>query len=526
MSLGLQIVWFKRDLRTADHAPLTAAASSGHPVLCLWIYEPSWPQSPEFDASHLEFANECLESLDRSLRLLGNRLITRCGHATDVLEHLWRETGFTHLWSHEETGPDWTYTRDRAVAAWCQSRRISWSELPQHGVFRRLRSRDGWADLWESRMRQPLLPTPDSLPVIKGIRSDGRRTPHDFGLPPSPKIRQLGGTANALSSLDSFLSHRGINYRRGMSSPLSASSACSRLSPYLAWGALSLRSVVQQSDAALHHLQSIPNSADPSVKPWRDSLRSFASRLRWHCHFIQKLEDQPSLEFHNLHRGYDDLREAATSSPQGRDRFAAWSEGLTGFPMIDACMRATKATGWINFRMRAMLASFAAYHLWLHWRPSAVFLARHFLDFEPGIHFPQFQMQSGTTGINTLRIYSPAKQAATHDPDGHFIRQWIPELEGVPASWITQPHIMPASLQIRANCRIGHHYPAPIVDHTTARRHALDAFQRLRRHSSVQSEAKRVYLRHGSRKDPVRPEFSSSPASQTPAAPIQTELPL
>ncbi|MFY8085998.1 MAG: FAD-binding domain-containing protein, partial [Rubrivivax sp.] len=126
---------------------------------------------------------------------------------------------------------------------------------------------------------------------------------------------------------------------------------------------------------------------------------------------MQKLEDEPDIEWRNFARSADGLREGG---PEDRQRLQAWCSGMTGYPMFDACMRQLCATGWLNFRMRAMLVSFAAYHLWLHWRSPGLHLARQFLDVEPGIHWSQMQMQSGTTGINTLRIYSPAKQAAEH----------------------------------------------------------------------------------------------------------------
>jgi deoxyribodipyrimidine photo-lyase len=181
-----------------------------------------------------------------------------------------------------------------------------------------------------------------------------------------------------------------------------------------------------------------------------------------------------------------------------------WQEGKTGYPMVDACMRAVRATGWLNFRMRAMVASFASYHLWLHWREPAVYLARHFLDFEPGIHFSQFQMQSGTTGINTIRIYSPAKQALEQDPKGVFIRRWVPELAGVPESWLSQPHLMPPEMQQRCGCVIGADYPAPIVDHQAAVAGARQRLGAARRRPNAAAEAKRVLGKHGSRKRTAR----------------------
>jgi deoxyribodipyrimidine photo-lyase len=150
--------------------------------------------------------------------------------------------------------------------------------------------------------------------------------------------------------------------------------------------------------------------------------------------------------------------------------------------------------------MRAMLVSFASYHLWLHWRPTGLHLARQFTDFEAGIHWSQMQMQSGTTGINTLRIYSPTKQALDQDPHGDFIRRWVPELAQVPLPWLHQPWTMDASLQRESGCVIGRHYPPPIVEEAAAARAAKDAMFGLRKGGEAQREADRIQSRHGSRK--------------------------
>jgi deoxyribodipyrimidine photo-lyase len=211
---------------------------------------------------------------------------------------------------------------------------------------------------------------------------------------------------------------------------------------------------------------------------------------------MQKLEDEPQIELHNFARVCDGLREDEFDEA----RFAAWCEGRTGFPMVDACMRSLRATGWLNFRMRAMLVSFASYQLWLHWRPTGLFLARQFLDFEPGIHWSQMQMQSGTTGINTLRMYSPTKQAQDQDPQGVFIRRWVPELARVPLPYLAEPWKMADSVQRMAGCTIGLDYPTPIVDDKAALKAAKDRMYGLRQSQQAREEAGTVQARHGSRK--------------------------
>ena len=515
MSDPVQLVWFKRDLRVDDHRPLAEAARRG-PVLCLYVYEPELHGSEEFTAAHLVFLQESLTSLDRSLREMGGALVLRRGRVVDVLHALKRETSFVALWSHEETGSDRTYRRDREVAAWCREQGVPWHEFRQDGVVRRLASRNGWSRHWEEFMRQPIAPRP-SLRGVRGVQIDAGPSLADLGVPPSDKPEaQKGGAAEGSRTLASFLSTRGMNYRSAMSSPVSGWTACSRISPYLAFGCISLRTLTVQLAARRSELRAAESATEPVDRRWSGSLQSFGSRLRWHCHFMQKLEDEPRIELGNFVRAYDGLREEFTASTEGRRRFDAWKEGLTGYPMVDACIRCVKATGWLNFRMRAMLASFSAYHLWLHWREPAVWLGSHFLDFEPGIHFSQFQMQSGTSGINTVRIYSPAKQAAEQDPEGEFIRRWVPELRAAPVSWLSRPEQMPAELQSRCGCLIGRDYPAPIVEHAAAVKEARERIAAIRRRRGTRTEAKAVFVRHGSRKKSATHRARQNPQPTLP----------
>ncbi len=501
MSAGLHVVWFKRDLRLEDHRPLFEAARTGGAVVALYVYEPEIAAAEDADPSHLVFINQSLAELDARLRAIGGRMTYRAGRLPDVFDELHaRHGGLAGLWSHEETGNALTYARDRRVAAWCREKGVRWTEIPQHGVSRPRRDRDGWAERWTARMDEPPTPAPRELCVVPAVEAGRPRTPADLGLPPSTKtLAQTGGESNARRLLGSFLTRRGMDYRRAMSAPRAAWTQCSRLSPYLTFGCLSMRQAYQATRARQHELLEYDRAGVWYDRRWARSLASFQSRLRWHCHFIQKLEDEPALETRNFSRAYDGLREGRFSE----ERFAAWREGRTGYPLVDACMRALHVSGWINFRMRAMLASFAAYHLWLHWRPTAVFLARHFLDYEPGIHYPQFQMQSDVTGINSIRIYSPGKQALDQDPEGSFIRRFVPELARVPLAFLAEPHLMPALMQQEAGCRIGRDYPAPVVEHAKAYRHARETVGALRQTEFARREAQRVYARHGSRDRPL-----------------------
>lgn len=480
------MVWFKRDLRWQDHAPLTEAAARG-PVLPLYLVEHELWQQPDAAGRHWDFIRESLLELREALALLGAPLVVRSGEAERLLERLHRRVGDFALWSHQETGNDWTYQRDRRVAAWCRARGIVWTERPQNGVVRRLASRQGWATRWEQFMRQPQVATPAALPPVAGIDPGVIPELPDLGLTADPCLgRQPGGRAEGERLLHDFLHRRGQRYHLELSSPLSAEQSCSRLSPHLAWGTLSLREVAQ---ATALRLRTLPREE----REWKRALAAFNGRLHWHCHFIQKLESEPQLEFRNAHRGYDGLRESEFSP----ERFEAWKHGRTGLPLVDACMRALIATGWINFRMRAMLVSFAAYQLWLHWREPGLHLARLYTDYEPGIHWSQMQMQSGTTGINTIRLYNPVKQSQEQDPNGRFLRQWLPELAHVPAPLIHQPWTLSATE--RRQYRVGD-YPAPIVDPLESARQARERIHAVRRGEGHRVEADAIQERHGSRK--------------------------
>jgi deoxyribodipyrimidine photo-lyase len=513
--VATSVVWFKRDLRIDDHRPLALAAARGS-VVALYVYEPALLQGAEFDPAHFRFIDDCLAALDEQLRQRGLALTLRTGEPTRVLAALRREAPFDALWSHEETGNRLTFDRDLAVGRWCRSHGVEWTEIPQTGVVRRLKSRDGWARRWAQRMDEPLAEVPGRLVGPARLDHGQRLAPAALGLPASSRPdAQRGGEPQARATLADFLAVRGVDYRRGMSSPVTAFERCSRLSPHLAWGSISMRRVAQASAARARDVRTRRAAGEAIDARWATSLHSFQGRLRWHCHFMQKLEDEPRIEFENFSRACDGLRDAAPPLPgsEAAARLLAWQRGETGYPMVDACMHALDRCGWINFRMRAMLVSFASYHLWLHWRHTAPFLARAFLDFEPGIHYSQFQMQSGTTGINTLRIYSPAKQVLDHDPAGVFIRAELPALARVPVGFLAEPHTMPPSVQREAGCIIGKDYPMPVVDHATAYREARERIAAIRRRADARAEADEIQQRHGSRRSGLPPTSSRARTS-------------
>lgn len=460
------LIWFKRDLRIADHPALARAASmaaeKGTRVLPLFIVEPDYWCEPDTSLRQWAFTAECLIELRAALGALGAPLIVRIGEAVAVLDALCREHRVRHMISHEETGNLWTYARDHRVAAFCRAAGIGWDEVPQTGVIRRLRRRGGWAALRNAAMAGPLAPTPAALQGVETALGSIPDNPAPHRPDDPCPGRQEGGRRAGLALLGSFLVSRGETYRKAMSSPVTGAAACSRLSPHLALGTLSSREI--------GHAVIARRSERPPGR-WLGALASFESRLAWRDHFMQRLEDHPTLARDCLDRAAENLRPRIGDAA----RLAAWSNGKTGLPFVDACMRSLKATGWLNFRMRSMLMAVASYHLWLDWRQTGPVLARAFTDYEPGIHWSQVQMQSGTTGFNLPRIYNPVKQGLDQDPTGEFTRYWCPELAAVPDIHLQTPWEWPGAPDM-----LGRLYPEPIVDVVASARAAREVIFGLR----------------------------------------------
>ena len=478
-----RIVWFKRDLRVADNPALAAAAARGR-VVPLYIVEPGLWAEPDASARQFAFLAESLAALREDLAALGQPLIVRTGEAVAVLAALAAETGAGAIHSCAETGNAWTYARDGRVAAWARDNGITWEEHRQSGLVRPNPGRDGWARARDRFLAaapaaapaalQPLTLDPGAIPAAGDLR-----------LAPDPcPGRQSGGRAAALALLESFLSERGRTYRADMATPVKGAHACSRLSPHLAWGTLSMRE-------AVHATARRQRAVRGTREGWAGSLSSFQARLAWRDHFMQKLEDEPALEHRCLHSAYEGLR----PRPPEAARLHAWQQGETGIPFVDACMRYLAHGGWLNFRMRSMLVAVASYHLWLDWRDTGAHLARLFTDYEPGIHWSQMQMQSGTTGMNTVRIYNPVKQGREQDPDGAFTRAWVPELAEVPDRHLQAPWEWDGAAQL-----LGRRYPAPVVDVADAARAARAAVWGVRKGAAFREEAQRLVQKHASRK--------------------------
>lgn len=480
----VDVVWFKRDLRMDDHAPLCAAAETPAPggTVYLYVYETDLLNHASVHPAHVRLVNDALGDLDDELRRLGGRLSVRTGEMPAVLDDLTREIGpIWRLLSHQEIGHAASYARDGRVEAWCRDRGVAWTEFQQDAVERGLKQRRGWSVRWRAFMNREPQPAPQRLPASPDTQLGHPVAPDALGLQAPGLDRVLhGGSRAAHDRLTSFLYERGRTYTKEMAFPHAGARACSRLSADLAVGAISARTAYQSAGLRLQELTGTDDV-------WARSVRSLRRRLAWRSHFMQKLESEWTLETRAMNTALDSIH------PHGADHphFAAWRDGRTGFPIIDAGMRALAATGWVNFRLRATLVSFATHTLGLDWRPVGEELARRFLDFEPGIHWSQVQMQASVTGINTIRIYNPHKQALDVDPDGVFIRTWLPELEEARGRDALRPDLAPPLTR----ALIGD-YPSPIVDQTQAYRAARDRLYAFKRQPAVRAASQRVLARH------------------------------
>ena len=478
-----KIVWFRYDLRLEDNQAFIEATKNGN-VLPIFIFDKNYYKLDTSSSFHLKFCEDSLKELNHSLKNLYNSKINiYYGDTTEILKNISKKFNISEIYSHHVFKNNYLSKIDGKISKFFKECNIQWYLFNQFGIQLGKRDRYRWSYNWNKFINQPVLEKRVNCNFI--IDPDHNKNCAISTNFIDDKLIQEGGRKNAVKLLNSFLDNRSDNYQKEMSSPITGEKSCSRLSPYITYGNISLREIYRATKQKLNEDISI-------VK--KKSLIAFKSRLAWHCHFIQKLYDEPEIEFKNLNSAFDGLREDDFNPYY----YEAWKNGNTGYPFIDACMRYLKLNGWINFRMRAMLVSFASYQLWLDWKKTSKHMAKLFTDYEPGIHYSQFQMQSGTTGINSIRIYNPIKQSIDQDPDGNFIRKWVPELKNVQGKLIHEPWKMTYIDQKSISIELGKNYPLPIIENNKATKIAKDKIWKVKKSKEAKLLSSQILIKHAS----------------------------
>ena len=464
----IDIIILNRNLRLLDNAALFYGSLRSNYIV-VYLYDEKYWNANGKSLRQLKFSNDCLEELNENLLKINSEINIFEGTFNELQR--WIEKNFNDFFIHMNHCTDIKYFRD------------GFEKFKKH-FDKRLRiyddfglqlnnfDRDTWSKNWNHIMQSDLLGAPkasnNDLEInLTKFNSYKNKINKNFG-----ELRniQKGGTKVADELLESFMQQRCKGYRTKMSSPVLSEDSCSRLSPHFTYGSVSIRQVYQKLNELL-----------PTLSNQKD-LYSFKKRLYWHCHFVQKLHTEPDLEFHSMHRMCDELR-----IEYDEELIDKWIKGETGFPFLDACMKFLNKNGWINFRMRAMIMSFASYNMWQPWQKTSPLLAKLFTDYEPGIHISQVQMQSGVTGINLPRIYSVAKQSMDQDPSADWIKSLIPKLDNINPKLIH-------------NAELNESYIPKIVDLKSSTKFARDQIWGIRKSKIFKDEAKKVYLKHGSRR--------------------------
>lgn len=464
------IVWFRRDLRIFDHEPIYRAARRGA-VIPIFIFDRALLLHPETGSGRVRFMLSCLAALDEDLRSRGGRLILRAGNPVEILPALIKETQADGIYSYIDFERIYGRVRDarlnRALAK--ENLKIRWFE-PLGSVSEFIAYPD-YRKRWYAQMRQPQIPAPQQINVPTDIVSQTLPPLENLGHVEDEKLIPKGGTTAARNLLNAFYDERKAErYYWQISYP--GTNSTSGLSPYIKYGVMSIRECAQ----TVWQRQEDPQwSSDKRVRRSSDHI---ISRLRWGSGFTQRFRYLPQLEVCSIYTPFTEDRIDESSEngwePFDRGLFEAWCNGYTGFPIVDAAARCLKATGgWLalNFRVRAIYASFLCNLLGMDWRYGALHFMRHLIDGDCPLDHYQWAQQAGVTHcLNQAwtRIYNPEQEAIDRcDPQGKFVHRWVPELA----------HLSPEQL---GNPPKTKGYSAQILDYAKARARRASRLQELR----------------------------------------------
>jgi deoxyribodipyrimidine photo-lyase len=467
--------WLRRDLRLADNQALAAALAHGPSVIPVFVLDPTLLDSPYAGEKRVAFLFGGLRQLDDDLRRRGGRLIVRRGDPLQELAALIEETGATAIYAEEDHSP---YARQRDELVGQRLPLVLSGGLTVHPADA-VRKTDGepyvvftpYSRAWKALPlpgSQDLLPVPGAVAVPPELNS--LEVPAGPALPAEVPFRP--GEVDAHRRLGAFLTEDDPPvYHYASGRDRLDWDGTSRLSPYLRFGMISAR---QALVSALNAIETAPNENS------RKSVQSWLNELIWREFYISILHHFPQVREGSFRAEYQDL-----AWENDEDAFRAWCQGRTGYPVVDAAMRQLVETGWMHNRGRMIVASFLVKDLLVDWRWGERFFMEHLVDGDPASNNGGWQWAAGTgtDAAPYFRIFNPVLQGQKHDPEGAYVRRWVPELARVLDKHLHAPWKMPSSLQRDLGCVIGRDYPAPLIDHGWARKRTLEAFRQARERS-------------------------------------------